>query len=248
MRPFVLLAAVVLMGAGLPAAAAEDCPNPYVTVVKKDGGLVEGILRQDLGDQGVLVDVNGKKVLIPDSEISYVDEDCSRGAGATRAAPQGGGGGGKSLSSTEAQVRNNFIDMFQRAARWTGGGCVSLGCGLCSTGIVITLLSAVTAFTQGTNIITTLTLGTILLVAFGVVSGVFVGGGAGILLGAQLTDYLRPDLREVSPTAAAQPSDGDAAADVLGIRAPARATPRSHPVANASSQLAGTPNPGGVAY
>ena len=63
-----------------------------------------------------------------------------------------------------------------------------------------------------------------------------------------LPEYLRPDLREVSTTAAAPPRDGDAAADVLGIRAPARATPRSHPVANASSQVAATPTARGVAY
>lgn len=243
MRPVLMLAAMVWMTAeALPALAAQDCPNPFVTVVKKDGTLVEGILRQDLGDQGVLVDVGGKKVLVPDEEISYVDEDCTRTG--THAAPQGGGGG-KSLTSNEAAVRNNFIDLFQRAARWTGGGCLSLGCGLCSTGIVITLLTTITAFTQQQSIITALTLGTILLVAFGIISGIFVGGGAGMMLGAQLADYLRPDLRDVGPATSQNTTEP---LDVMTARRPAPAAPATNAVSNASAQLASTPTVHGVAY
>lgn len=202
MRAFLLLTTLALtLQSQRPAMAAEECANPYVVVVKKDHSTVEGILKRDLGEKGVLVEQGGRTVFIPEDDIDYVDEDCSRG----RVTPPQPPAPARKVMSQEGAIRNSFIDMFQRGLRWTGGGCLSLGCGLCSTGFLVTFVYLMQHIADPA-LATTLGFVGVLLAVVGLVSGVFVGVGAGMIFGAQMSDYLRPELTEV-------PS-GDAAPDV----------------------------------
>jgi hypothetical protein len=194
MRAILLMTVLAAAALAPRPAAAEECANPHVVVVKKDHSTVEGILRRDLGEKGVLVDQGGRTVFVPEEEIDYVDEDCSR---ARPAPPRAASPAAPRAEPRETSLRNNFVDMFQRGLRWVGGGCVTLGCGLCSSGIIITLISLVGSLGRG-DLLATLFVSGALLGAFGLVSGVFVGTGAGMLFGAQMSDYLKSDPSDAS--------------------------------------------------
>lgn len=182
---------VVLFLTPAAAHAQEDCARPWVVVVKKDGGLVEGWLVKDV-DSGVLVDVSGHTVLVPEPDIKEVVEDCGRQAPkagvpqptaplATRAPRE---------ADSDGRTRNAIIDMAQAAMRWSGGACLSIGGGLFTTGLVIVLISAIPAIVSG-GFLEILPGLLIILGLVTAVSAVFVGSGAGLFLGAQLTNNLR---------------------------------------------------------
>jgi hypothetical protein len=203
--------------AGRPAlvrADDVDCPRPWVVVVRKDGSVVEGRLVKDI-DKGILVEVGARTQLVPDDEIEEVVEDCSRlpppvaaplpapsqppAPAAPPPPPTTGKKVQKTVLAAEAEFRNNFIGYIQQSVRWAGGGCVSLGCGLCSTGVVFALLTLAYGLTGQTSIQGAVIVAPLLLVIFGMASAVFVASGGGLLLSAQLLDFLRPDHAEPPP-------------------------------------------------
>ncbi|MBI5496129.1 MAG: hypothetical protein HY904_13985 [Deltaproteobacteria bacterium] len=206
--------AVLLLASAPAAAADEGCRNPWTVVLKKDATTVEGWLVADT-DKGILIEVDGRTQLVPEQQIDEVVEDCARVRAAVPAPAPGGGSqrpaarpAKPTLKDTEAVFRNSFIDNMQRGMRWFGGGCVSLGCGLCSTGMVIGLITLVNALQVQANLLVTAGWVGLVTVLFGGAAGLLVGAGAGLIFGAQFTDLLRPDVTAPSTSPEADPAVG----------------------------------------
>jgi len=227
LRPLVPAILVVLLS-HTPAQAqqaADDCVRPWVVVVKNDGALVEGWLVKD-AESGVLVDVAGRTVLVPEPEIREVVEDCERRATVSPLAPMQPGqpaqpaqpaprvqrapkpaaaapASQSRLQAAESSTRNSVINFSQYFLRWGGGLCISCGGGLFTTGILFVVISAATqAGPPSTQSL--LSLGTVLGVITAI-SAFIAGGGAAMVVSAQLTEFLRPS----TAPAAAPVSDMD---------------------------------------
>ena len=213
------LVLLLVMGTvALPnVAVADQCRDPLTIVIKKDGTTVEGRLVKDF-EKGVVLDVNGKSQFVAEESIEEVIEDCTRhpgkvGGAPTRSTPS-------RLSGGEARFRNAMIDMTQRGLRWFGGGCVGLGCSVCSSGLIVSVLTMLGIIQQGQDLVVAITTGGLLVFIFGVVAGVLVGGGAGMFLGAQLADFLRPSAADMTdaPPAAAATQPGEDMMDMMSAR------------------------------
>ena len=181
------LLAILLMPAasGATHAPQAGCARPYVVVVKKDGSVVEGRLLKDM-DQGVLVQTPGRSVLVPEAEIDEVVEDCSH-ALSTPAAPARMPMAAR--AAPEPSARNSFIDFSQLGMRSVGGIMVGLGGTLLTSGIVMALLTFINAL--GSGIQNALLIGGLVFGVLGGLAMVLVGLGAGLLVGASFSNYLR---------------------------------------------------------
>jgi hypothetical protein len=170
-----------------------------VVVVKNDGSVVEGTLVKDI-DKGVLIEVGGKTTLVPEADIAEVVEDCSRsvrGKTAPGAAPRAG----QQVRDKEQRFRSEVIGTAQTAARWVGTGCLGLGCNILGAGVIAgisTFAYMLTRQDPENALFTALLSASLIGGVFGVAAIVFMGGGAGLLLGARLADFVRPD-EDVAP-------------------------------------------------
>lgn len=204
-----LISAAMFLLALAPHAASadEECPKPWVVVVKHDGSLVEGWLLKD-AESGVLVDVNGHTVLVPEGDIKEVVEDCDRRPPSSSVAPPSTGTRGRTQraappppppsrgQAAEASFRNSAINFSQYFLRWGGGLFISCGGGLFTTGIIVVIFQLVgRGFGPESLLSAGLILGGITAVA-----AALAGTGVGMVLGAQLTEFARP-----GPAAAAPP-------------------------------------------
>jgi len=200
-------------------AQPEDCEKPWVVVVKKDGSISEGPLVRDI-QRGVVLRVDGKSTLIPEEDIEEVIEQCDHDL---LAAPL------KAAAAPPATglFRTNTVEFGQRVMRFTGSGCLTLGCGLASTGMVSALGYMLNGFVQAQNSGQTspqpqvFQLAGVFLAGFGGAAAVALGSGAGLFVVAALLDPLKaPPAKTAS--LATTPADDAAGRDEPAAKAAPR--------------------------